>query len=105
MSISRNSNLLISIVSICVLAQGVATAATVKWKEDANGVQLNTVCYNHKYGSIVYRQCRADAQKQFKGRCSHFERKLEFASGEQRAILKKGEKKYCYAARHLRIVN
>jgi len=80
-------------------------AAAVKWKEQDGEIQLKSVCYNHNYGSIVYRQCRADAQKQFKGRCSHFSRQLEYATGSQRAGFKKSEHKYCYAARHLSIVN
>jgi len=91
------------VLSLCL--QSTACAATVKWKEDANGINLNTVCYNHRYGSIRYRQCRADAQKQFKGRCAHFSRQLDYATGTQRAEYKKGEHKYCYAARHLSIVN
>ena len=86
-------------------APALSIAAAVKWKEQDGNIQLNTVCYNHKYGSIVYRQCRADAQKQFKGRCSHFGRQLEFATGSQRAGFKRSEQKYCYAARHLSIVN
>lgn len=91
--------------AIILGAPALSMAAAVQWKEQDGEIQLNTVCYNHKYGSIVYRQCRADAQKQFKGRCSHFSRQLEFAVGSQRADFKKSEHKYCLAARHLSIVN
>ncbi len=105
----KNSRLVLLLVLIAtIFIPGMPTlsmAAAVKWKEQDGEIQLKSVCYNHNYGSIVYRQCRADAQKQFKGRCSHFSRQLEYATGSQRAGFKKSEHKYCYAARHLSIVN
>ena len=109
---SASGNLFsVSLVSAILMSQlyaGPAMAATtlsVKWKEQDGNILLATVCYSHRYGSIAYRNCRADAQKQFKGRCAYFTRQLEYATGSQRSEYKKGEKKYCYAARTLRIVN
>jgi len=100
--------LYVSMLSGSLLYAGVGLAATslsVKWKEQQGSIVLATVCYPHRYGSIAYRNCRADAQKQFKGRCAFFMRQLEYATGSQRAEYKLGEKKYCYAARTFKIVN
>ena len=105
MYFSGNQNHLLLISALTLCAPALSEAASVQWKEKGGEIQLKSVCYNHKYGSIVFRQCRADAQKQFKGRCSHFTRQLDHATGTQRADFKKSEHKYCYAARHLRIVN
>ena len=90
---------------LCARTSVAAASLSVKWKEQDGQILLETVCYPHRYGSIAYRNCRADAQKQFKGRCAHFTRQLEHATGSQRGEYRTAEKKYCYAARTFRIVN
>lgn len=52
------------------------SAQTISWKESDNKILQASVCYNHTYGSIVYRQCRNNAQEHFEKQCNYFREKV-----------------------------
>ena len=85
-----------------------AQAASYKaatWDESGGRIALKTVCANHKYGSIKSRECRAMVSKHFHRQCKRYAQKYSAASTKNRAKYKTDKSKYCYAARHFRIVN
>ena len=82
-----------------------ASAASKNWDEHDNRIDLDSVCAEHKYGSINSRQCRAATSKQFKQQCKSYTRRYNGASSKNRKRYKNGKEKYCYAARHFKIVD
>lgn len=78
---------------------------TATWDEAGNRIKLKTVCGNHGYGSISSRECRSKVSKHFKRQCKSYTKKYSAASTGNRAKYKKAKSKYCYAARHFRIVD
>ena len=75
------------------------------WDEAGNRIKLKTVCGNHGYGSISYRECRSKISKHFKYQCKSYTKKYSAASTKNRAKYKGAKSKYCYAARHFKIVD
>ncbi len=75
------------------------------WDEAGNRIKLNTVCGNHDYGSIRSRECRSKVSKHFTRQCKSYTKKYSGASTGNRAKYKNAKNKYCYAARHFKIVD
>ncbi len=82
-----------------------ASYGSATWDEAGSKLELKTVCANHKYGSIKSRKCRAEVSKYFHRQCESYTKKYGAASTKNRSKYKTGKSKYCYAARHFRIVN
>lgn len=82
-----------------------ASYGTAIWDEADNRIILDTVCANHTYGSIASRQCRANVSKYFVRQCKSYTKKYTAASTKNRSKYKNGKNKYCYAARHFKIVD
>ena len=80
-------------------------AAPRGWEETKNRIDLDSVCAEHTYGSIDSRNCRSAASRQFKQQCKSFTSRYNGASSKNRKRYKAGKEKYCYAARHFRIVD
>ena len=104
------SKLLFSMACACALSIAASTAGAAggggfSWDEKNGKIERKTVCANHGYGSIKYRECRARAAKYFKQRCNSLSRQLDSATGSNRSRLKQEKDKICYTARHFKIVN
>ena len=82
-----------------------ASYGSATWNEANNRIKLKTVCANHKYGSIKSRECRARVSKHFQRQCTSYKQKYSGASTANRAQYKNSKSKYCYAARHFKIVD
>ena len=104
----RHTRPLCTAIVICIQLISANTQAASygsgKWNEKNNRIQLNTVCANHDYGSIKSRKCRAELSKHFNKKCKHFKKKYSASSSKNRTKYKNGKTKYCYAARHFKIV-
>lgn len=83
--------LLISIFMLIIpsiaSASDTETVYRVKWKEREGKIIYSSVCYNYKKGSVDFRGCRKQAQRFFKQQCT-----------------KRGENKFCEAARKFKPV-
>ena len=82
-----------------------ASYGSATWDESDNRILRKTVCANHEYGSIKYRKCRVEASKHFVQRCKSFKNKYSKASSKNRTKYENGKSKFCYAARHFKIVD
>ena len=82
-----------------------ASYGSATWDEADSRIELKTVCANHKYGSIKSRECRAKVSKYFHRQCKSYTKKYSAASTKNRTKYKTGKNKFCYAARHFKIVN
>ncbi len=81
-----------------------ASYGSAAWGEAKNRIQLKTVCVNHSYGSINSRNCRAKVSKYFNKQCKSYTKKYSSAPTKTRAKYKNGKNKFCYAARHFKII-
>lgn len=89
----------------CLADTHAASYGSATWDESDNRILRKTVCANHEYGSIKYRECRAEASKRFVQQCKSFKKKYSKASSKNRTRHENGKSKYCYAARHFKIVD
>ena len=99
-----------SIACVCTLCITLNSAYSAgggdfSWEEKNGRIDHKTVCASFGYGSIPYRQCRAKAARYFRQHCEDLTKKVDSSSGDTRAGLKQEKKKYCYTARHFKIVN
>lgn len=82
-----------------------ASYGDARWDEKDNRIQLQSVCANHKYGSIKSRECRAKVSKHFNRQCEKYTQRYNDSSTGNRTKYKNSKTKYCYAARHFKIVD
>ncbi len=82
-----------------------ASYGSATWDESDDRILRKTVCANHEYGSIKYRECRAEASKYFVRQCKSLNKKYSKASYKNRTKYINGKSKFCYAARHFKIVD
>lgn len=95
------------ILALCVSFSMSAVAAskevkhyTIKWREQANQILFDSVCYNYAEGSIPYRRCRAQAQKHFTRQCRELAEKYNQTRAPYNQKYKKKRDKFCHASDH-----
>lgn len=94
-----------SLMALTVSSVHAASYGTANWNEKNGRIVHKSVCNNHVYGSIAYRNCRAQAMKHFKAQCENYTQQVNQSSGAVRKGYKKKMKKYCYSVRNFKIVD
>ncbi len=94
---------LTTILTFLLLALALNAAAGQKqrllWKERNNQIIHKSVCFNHAFGTIDYRQCRSYAKKHFKIRCRYYQDKYRKVGHDPSSEIKEQEEKFCLSAR------
>ena len=99
-----NTTIAATIATFISASVPAAGGGGIQWQERDNKIIHSTVCFNHEYGSIEYRNCRVEAKKHFKKKCTELSERANGAHHPQRAQYEKQKSKYCYSARNYRII-
>lgn len=95
--------LLLLIVSTATFADNTPEKPPVSWRFHGNTIDNASVCYNYKYGSLIYRNCRSYALEYFNQRCDHFKQQIN--NGISNAAILDQKEMFCHAASTFSPVN
>ncbi|WP_335342614.1 hypothetical protein, partial [Sedimenticola hydrogenitrophicus] len=94
----------VRIIAVCVLllllfpAHSESYRQPIKWKEKNNEIIHSSVCFNHRRGSVEYRQCRVDAKRYFNAQCNLYREKYDNSTSGYETEVKRLRDKFCYSA-------
>jgi hypothetical protein len=91
--------ILVVLMFVVVVATHASQKQPISWEERDNQILHDSVCYNHDYGSIRYRQCKVQAKRHFKEQCRFYERKYRKTERKYADGYKKKKDKFCRSAR------
>lgn len=89
--------------SSCSFAGSVPDKPPIQWRYYGNTIDNASVCYNYKYGSVIYRNCRSYALEYFTEKCDYFKQKINDGLSDPTTL--KEKEKFCRAASTFSPVN
>lgn len=95
---SNSRYIVLALIIVPFIAQAGGYRHPIKWKEKNSQIIHSSVCYNHNYGSIEYRQCRVDAKRYFIEKCKYYREKYDKTKHEYVGDIEKQMDKFCYSA-------
>lgn len=94
---------LLLIASTAAFADNTPEKPPVSWRYYGNTIDNGSVCYNYKYGSVIYRNCRSYALEYFKEKCDFYKQREQ--DGVSAPTDKKDKEMFCHAASTFSPVN
>lgn len=94
---------LLLFVSTASFADNTPEKPPARWRYYGNTIDNASVCYNYKYGSVIYRNCRSYALEFFNEKCDFYKQREQ--DGISSPAEKKDKEMFCRAASTFSPVN
>lgn len=96
---------LLLIASTAAFADNKPEKPPARWRYYGNTIDNASVCYNYKYGSVIYRNCRSYALEFFKQRCDQLKQQVENLGMNAPEVTRHEKEMFCHAASTFTPVN